>query len=66
MRIKCINAFKEGLKDPDITEGKFYNVIDPNVFVMGQELMYSFVGDNDVEVSRPKQNFRIMFSRRRS
>jgi hypothetical protein len=60
IRIKCISyVWKEGLKDPDLTTGKFYDLLDGSVFVMGEEAMYSFVGDNKVEIQRPKYIFQV-------
>jgi len=58
-RLYCVkDVNQEDLKDPDITKGKFYNLLDKNVPVMGQEDMYSFVGDNKVEIQRPKHLFK--------
>lgn len=59
-RVKCIMDHKEGLKDPDLTKGKFYTILDPNVSVIGHESMYSLVGDNGEQVERPKYLFITM------
>jgi len=59
-RIRCLNSvWKENLKDPDLTTGKFYDLLDASVFVMGEETMFSFVGDNKVEIQRPKYLFQV-------
>ena len=59
IRIKCLNdTWKEGLKDPDLTKGKFYNLLDKDVPVMNGESLLSFIGDNRVEVQRPKYLFK--------
>lgn len=59
IRIQCLkDVWKEGLKDPDLTKGKFYTLLDKDVLFMGGESMYSFVGDNRVEIQRPKHLFK--------
>ena len=61
MRVKCVaDHWKDGLKDPDLTKGKFYTILDPNVLVIGHESMYSLVGDNREQVERPKYIFITM------
>lgn len=60
-RIKCImDHWKDGLKDPDLTKGKFYTILDSNVQVIGHESMYSLVGDNKEQIERPKHLFITM------
>ena len=57
-RLKCIDdRWCEGFPDPDFTKGKFYDVIDEHVLYMGAEESYSVMGDNGVEVVRPKYIF---------
>jgi hypothetical protein len=59
VRIKCLNdTWKKGLKDPDLTKGKFYTLLDKDVPVMNGESLYSFVGDNKTEIQRPKYLFK--------
>ena len=61
MRLKCINAnWKEGLKDPDLTKGSFYDSIDDNLMVLNHEPMVTVFGDNREEVARPKWIFQTM------
>ena len=60
VRISCLtDTWKDGMKDPDLTRGKFYTLLDNNVLVMGGESMFSFVGDSNVEVQRPKHIFKV-------
>ena len=61
MRLKCINDhWKEGLKDPDLTKGSFYNSIDNNLMVLNHEPMITVFGDNREEIARPKYIFQTM------
>lgn len=61
MRLKCINAhWKDGLKDPDLTHNKFYNLIQDNILVLNHEAMLSVFGDNGEEIVRPKYIFQTM------
>ena len=45
------------LKDPDLTTGKFYDVIDDNIPVMGMDSRCKVIGDNGEEITRPKHIF---------
>jgi hypothetical protein len=50
MRLKCIDDhWKEGLKDPDLTKGQFYNSIDNNLMVLNHEPMFTVFGDNRLQ-----------------
>lgn len=61
MRLKCVNDhWKEGLKDPDLTKGRFYDSIDNNLMVLNHEPMVTIFGDNREEVARPKWIFHTM------
>jgi len=61
MRLKCVNDhWKNDLKDPDLTKGRFYDSLDDNVLVIGQEALVSLVGDNKMEIERPKYIFYTM------
>ena len=60
MRLKCIDDHKEGLKDPDVTKNHFYDSIDNNVHVLNHEPMFTVLGDNREEVTRPKHIFQTM------
>jgi len=64
MRAKCKDAkWKPGdnkgtfLKDPELTEGKFYEVIEENVRIMNEDTHCTVVGDNLDEITRPKHIF---------
>ena len=61
MRLKCINDhYRDGLKDPDITKGSFYDSINDNLLVLNHEPMVTLIGDNRIEVERPKFIFQTM------
>lgn len=58
MRVRCINDhWNKNLKDPDLTQGKFYDVLDKNVLIMNQDTHYSILGDNGEQIDRPKSIF---------
>jgi len=61
MRAKCINVkWKEGKKDPELTKNKWYDILDVNVAVMGNEDTHiQIVGDDGKEITRPKRVFLI-------
>lgn len=61
MRCKCVNPRNiEGLKDPELTLNKFYQIIDSNIQVSGADVHFvSFKGDSKTEVQRPSVNFKI-------
>jgi len=64
MRIKCINArWRDGIKDPELTTGKFYPVLTSDLLVMGSEPQYTLIGDSMNEITRPKHIFRPMPNR---
>jgi len=68
IRVKCINDRwnpNTSEKDPELTKGKFYDVVNPNVPVYTGESRLSVVGDSGDEVERPKYCFRALPERPR-
>ena len=59
MRAKCLVDTKEGIKDPEITAGRFYNVLETDVMVMGEsDIRISIVGDKGIQIDRPGSWFK--------
>jgi hypothetical protein len=63
-RAKClkdhwVTVCGKPVKDPDITLGKFYPVIEQKVISMGADTMMSVKGDMGEEVVRPKHLFKL-------
>jgi len=61
-RARCnSDTWNEGVKDPELTTGKFYTVLDARVLVMNAETPeITVVGDSGVEVTRPKHVFHVV------
>lgn len=54
----CINdRDPNGIKDPEVTENKFYSLVQRNVYIMDREPQLSVIGDNGIEISRDKTSF---------
>jgi len=56
-KVFCINDRENEVKDPEITKDKFYKLVQVNVFIMESDPWLSVIGDNGIEVSRPKTSF---------
>lgn len=63
MRARCKIAHnKEGLADPELTVGMFYEVTDSDLPAMAMDATESYVavvGNSGVEVMRPKHQFTL-------
>jgi hypothetical protein len=64
IRAKCIKDHwvtvgRKPIKDPDITVGKFYQVLEQKIISMGSDTMLSVKGDLGEEIVRPKHLFKI-------
>lgn len=59
IRVKCISDRwrSDCGKDPDLTKGRFYQVQNENILVMGYENMVEIIGNNGIAISRPKHIF---------
>lgn len=61
MRAQCMTSvWNEHGKDPELTKGKFYKVIEKNVITMGNESMVGLIGDSGEQIDRPKHIFRLL------
>lgn len=64
IRLKCVDDHwikdSPSVKDPEITRGRFYNLLNENVMIIGEEPRYSLIGDQGMEIERPKHLFRRM------
>lgn len=65
-RCKCINNFnQDGIKDPEITVGMFYNVFG-KLSVMGSDVSFiTLIGNSGQEIERPSSWFRIFKEKKR-
>lgn len=61
MRAKCINNHnQDGVRDPELTHGKFYVVKNKNIQVTGSDVSFiSVIGDKGNEIERPATYFQV-------
>jgi hypothetical protein len=60
IRARCKTAnWNEGMKDPSLTTGKFYPVLQKIQIMNNDDPWITVVGDDGIEITRPKGIFAI-------